>query len=346
MSNLRVFFFPVQSGDFRLSRADDGCILTVEDPTPGDKRLLMPLMEAARKEGWVEAMIGIAPKGLTEIAMSCSLEQAGGLIAQGLFGDTPVWTALRHVDGQISLEGGDLATLLANAPTVDEPPADEATQPLDVQDVSPWNAYQDCGKCTASTGMACTDMRSGADTMRPHKERKLKDGQKLPAEFKPGGPGAGKKLPQTAVAAAAVRKPRLGCPAPLETNRRASEVLRTFSTASQWREWQAHGSMKVVGSVSGEAYRVHHRNSAVRKGLPHVLERIRDGHTICAWDDRVPAEEEALGMKLGIEHDESYLIGLGVAGRDVMRRTVREYARRDRDIAAQLRRRLNIRGIN
>jgi len=100
--------------------------------------------------------------------------------------------------------------------------------------------------------------------------------------------------------------------------------------------------MKVIGSHSGQAFRVHHRNSAAAKGLPHVLERLSDGRTICAWDDRVPAEEEVLAMKFAVEHRESYLLGLGVAGRDLVRRTVRDYTRRDREAGARLRRRLGV----
>jgi hypothetical protein len=344
MSNLTRWFFPCSSGDFRLSRADDGCILSVEDPTSSDKALLLPLMEAAREHGWVEAMIGIAPKGLTEISLSCSLEDAGKLVGRGLFGDKPVWTALRHVDGHFSLEGGPIESFSFDPPVTDVEASPENTAPLDGADVSPWSSYKHCTKCEALTGVACTNMRSGADTMRPHKERKLVMNATVPAEFKPGGSGVSKKALKGVVAAASVRPPRLGCPAPVETNRRASEVLRAFSTASQWREWQQHASMRVIGSHSGQAFRVHHRNSAVAKGLPHVLERLSDGKTICAWDDRVPAEEEALAMKFAVEHRETYLLGLGVQGRDLVRRPVRDFARHGRDTAARLRRRLNIRG--
>ena len=38
---------------------------------------------------------------------------------------------------------------------------------------------------------------------------------------------------------------------------------------------------------------------------------VSTGHAICAWDDTVPAEEEALGLKLAIEHREGWLLGFG-----------------------------------
>lgn len=123
--------------------------------------------------------------------------------------------------------------------------------------------------------------------------------------------GRGKKEPAERgepVAAASVRAPRRGCPPPSPAARRASEVLRTFSTASQWDSWQRSASMRVVGGTSGRSYRLYHRDEASKRGLAHTLVDIETGRDICAWDDRVPAEEEALALKLGIEHKERWLL--------------------------------------
>lgn len=70
--------------------------------------------------------------------------------------------------------------------------------------------------------------------------------------------------------------------------------------------------MTLIGSRTGYAYDLFHRNVAARRRLTHVLVERRSGDTICAWDDRVPPEEEALGIKLAIEHREGWLRGLGV----------------------------------
>jgi len=106
-------------------------------------------------------------------------------------------------------------------------------------------------------------------------------------------------------AAASLAKPKRGCPAPRRCNRRASEVLRVFSTASQWSDWERTGSMKLVGSRSGKSYRLYHRDEAAKQGLDRVLVDVESRRTVCIWDDRVPAEEEALGIKLMVEHREA-----------------------------------------
>jgi hypothetical protein len=109
------------------------------------------------------------------------------------------------------------------------------------------------------------------------------------------------------VAAATVREPVRGCPPPELTNRRASQVLRTFSTRAQWNQWQDHGAMKVIGNRTGKAYWLHHRNSAVAHGLKHLLIEASSRREICVWDDRVPAEEEALALKLAVEYREDWV---------------------------------------
>jgi hypothetical protein len=47
-------------------------------------------------------------------------------------------------------------------------------------------------------------------------------------------------------AAATVRKPARGCPPPTACTRRASQVLRAFSTASQARQWAAEGRLTAI----------------------------------------------------------------------------------------------------
>lgn len=112
-----------------------------------------------------------------------------------------------------------------------------------------------------------------------------------------------------AKAAASVSPPTRGCPAPEPCNRRASEVLRAFSTTTQWQDWQFGGWMRVVGNVTGKSYRLWHRDAAAQRGLSHVLEECGTGDTICVYDPLRPSEEEALSIKLAIEHHEGWLVG-------------------------------------
>lgn len=124
---------------------------------------------------------------------------------------------------------------------------------------------------------------------------------------KPQPSGAAEPAP--AVAAATVREPQRGCPAPTAAERRASQVLRTFSTDAQWRQWERTGTMRLVGNATGRAYVLHHRGVAASLGLRHVLVRASNQREVCVWDDRVPPEEEALGIKLAVEHREHWLLG-------------------------------------
>lgn len=108
-------------------------------------------------------------------------------------------------------------------------------------------------------------------------------------------------------AAATVLAPARGCPAPLAANRRASEVLATFSSQRQMRDYLDTGAMVAFGNVTGRPYRIYHRNAAKQLGLAHCIIEVDTGRDLCAWDDRVPAEEETLGLKLAVERREGWL---------------------------------------
>lgn len=110
-----------------------------------------------------------------------------------------------------------------------------------------------------------------------------------------------------AEAAVSFAPPGKGCPAPLETNYRASQVLRTFVTADQWETWVRDGRMRVTGNLSGDRYTVFHRDAAAKRGMGHSVVNSR-GVEVCVWDDTVPAEEEALSIKLALEHNEGYIL--------------------------------------
>jgi len=118
-------------------------------------------------------------------------------------------------------------------------------------------------------------------------------------------------------AAVTVRPPERGCPTPTPCERRASEVLRSFSTRRQWACWLAHGWMPLAGSHTGRPYRVYHRTMASLAGLDRVLFDVREGHTVCVYDPNVPAEEEVLGIKLAVEHREAWLLGLNARPRSI-----------------------------
>jgi hypothetical protein len=106
-------------------------------------------------------------------------------------------------------------------------------------------------------------------------------------------------------AAVTLRKPKRGCPEPLPVNRRASQVLRAFCTASQIREWETHGYLHALGSLTGRRYRIHHPTVAARAGLNRVMVDLDTREQVCVYDESVPAEEQALSLKFLIEHEEA-----------------------------------------
>jgi hypothetical protein len=114
-------------------------------------------------------------------------------------------------------------------------------------------------------------------------------------------------------AAVAVREVRRGCPPPVPCNRRASEVLRAFSTPAQIAEWQETATMLLTGNISGRRYRLYHRDEAARRGLRHTL-LTAEGGEVCVWDNTVPAEEEALAIKFCVEHHEGFIHANGGGG--------------------------------
>ena len=133
-----------------------------------------------------------------------------------------------------------------------------------------------------------------------------------------------------AEAVATVRKPERGCPEPEASSRRASQVLRTFCTAPQWAQFQREGRFRAIGNVTGRTYFVYHEDEACRRGLKRSLTVVRRStsadtmgggsdasweHPICAWDATVPAEEQALSLKLAVEYNEAWLLDLATAAR-------------------------------
>lgn len=238
---LQMMFFPVWSGDFRLERGEDGnCVLTVEDPTEADKKLLKPFLAKAKERKWLDELAGIQPTGITVLPLKAAMEEASPLLAHALHGDAETWVAIRHTNGTVTLENG--AELVAVEPG--EEPA---------------------------------------------------------------------KLPATADLAAVIKPPRKGCPAPAASHRRASEVLRAFCTESQWDQWQREGRLRALGSRTGQSYFIYHRDEAAQRGLSHSLVEVDSNRAICTWDDTVPPEEEALSIKLAVEHRETWLRSMGNA---------------------------------
>lgn len=108
--------------------------------------------------------------------------------------------------------------------------------------------------------------------------------------------------------AVTTRRPTLCCPTPqVEREVRASEVLRTFCTSKQWEEWVAKGYLHCVGNLTGHSYRIAHRHSPLAAEQRKICWDLHDDHVVHCYDWSVPPPEEALAIKLTLEHREHWI---------------------------------------
>jgi len=119
--------------------------------------------------------------------------------------------------------------------------------------------------------------------------------------------------PEKAEVAASVAKPDKGCPEPVACLRREAEVLRAFCTKPQWAQFQTYGFMQCVGNITGKTYHVFHRDEAAQRGMNRSVWDVEAQSTVCVYNKSLPPEEEALALKLAIEHREAWLLGLVAA---------------------------------
>ena len=329
--SLSHWFHPTWSGDFRLIRTGEfSCELSVQDPTAAELPVLATLMTAAKANGWVDADQGDDfvqlckdAGGEITIPIRAPIVRTGPLVSGSVHGDAALWTAVRH-------EGGKVVVVSGSKLDPSEEAEAEVEAALDAADVvdeetapPPYDGDKDvrlqapCETCGAAINKTCVTMGANPRPRAPHKARKVATGALVPAAA---------ALDKTAEAAATVRQPRRGCPAPTRCNRRASEVLRVFSTERQHDTFTRQGFMRVIGNRTGQAYFVFHRDEAAQRGLAHSLVEARTGNEVCVWDDRVPAEEEALALKLAIEHREGWLMRLPRGGRLASPRHIESWA--------------------
>ncbi len=278
-SKLRFWFVPCPSGDFRLTAlTDDACRLIVEDPTVEDYAKLQPFLATMVELGWLAPSAAkVKPKGLTTIDLKVDIGVAGPLLVGHVLVDGDSWTAVRSTAGRVVVNDGvDLSLDEPKPEAKPEAPKPEAPKPE-----------------APTTALALPP-----PTVTP-----------MP-------------VPEEAVAAATLAPPRRGCPPPTACERRASEVLRAFCSGAQWRSWEANGRMAVIGNYTGIRYTLFHRNEAAARGFGHVLLAptpadvskarryaiMRPDREVCVWRQDIPPEEEALGIKLAVEHREQWLL--------------------------------------
>jgi hypothetical protein len=108
--------------------------------------------------------------------------------------------------------------------------------------------------------------------------------------------------------AVTTRRPTLCCPTPVSgPERRASEVLRAFSTPEQWDSWVKNGFLLCTGGLSGHRYRVCNRHSELARRQGKITWDLDDDGIVHAYDWSLPPAEEVLAMKLALEHAEHWI---------------------------------------
>lgn len=129
----------------------------------------------------------------------------------------------------------------------------------------------------------------------------------LQAEHEPEAADEALSRPDADVAVT-TRRPTLCCPCPVPgPEARASEVLASFCTPSQWEEWCRRGVLHCHGNLSGHRYRVAHRHSALACQQGKSAWDETDDRVVHCYDWSVPPAEEALAIKLVLEHREHWI---------------------------------------
>lgn len=87
----------------------------------------------------------------------------------------------------------------------------------------------------------------------------------------------------------------------------ASEVLLSFLTAEQHRDWSRHRAIEVEGGLSQHRYILAHRHSKLARHFGRIGYDADDSIVMHFYDWSVPPEEEVLSAMLILQHREPWL---------------------------------------
>ena len=113
---MRRWFIPSWCGDFRFESLDkDACKLIVTDPIPAELTQLGEFLVRARKKGWVDNFMGIAPRGTSELYIGAPVAKAGKVLLGRKAPRKGILTVIKSEGGSLTAIGGDGESLLAAA---------------------------------------------------------------------------------------------------------------------------------------------------------------------------------------------------------------------------------------
>jgi len=117
---------------------------------------------------------------------------------------------------------------------------------------------------------------------------------------------SGKKAPDAK--AASVKRPTPCCPQCIPgAIAPATEVLLSFLTPEQHREWAQERCVTVRGNLSGHRYLLAHRHTPLAREWGRICYDMDDDRVLHFHDWSVPPEEEVLAAKMVLEHREHWL---------------------------------------
>lgn len=100
------WFVPTASGDIRLDdAADESCVLTADDPTTHEKKVLGEFCAEAVKHGWLKKVPDLDTSRLV-LALQVPTRDVGGELARCIYREAPTWTGLRLRSGTVELVDG------------------------------------------------------------------------------------------------------------------------------------------------------------------------------------------------------------------------------------------------
>lgn len=109
--------------------------------------------------------------------------------------------------------------------------------------------------------------------------------------------------------AVATKKATCCCPQciPGVINIHANEVLESFLSPQQHRDWHKHRVIEVEGGITGNRYLLAHRHTKYARKWGRICYDADENFVVHLYDWSVPPEEEVLGVKLAMEHRENWL---------------------------------------
>jgi hypothetical protein len=263
------WYIPSWNGDLRLIPSDNNTtLLSIEDPTPDEERVLENLGKMFLEKGFVEEWTTHKPGFFAklvgkkrEIEIHAPLEKLGPLVVASMRPGPAVLTAITFAGGKCLVTDG---------------------------------AGQELVKMTESV-VAGTPYRNAAD-VAPEEEKKP-DSEKSKA-LKKNEPKA----------AATVRRPTPSCPqCQPGAIQPASEVLLSFLNEEEHASWAQNRFIVVEGGMSGHRYVLAHRHSRLAQHIGRVCYDLDAQGVVHFHDWRVPPEEEILAAKLILKYREPWL---------------------------------------